>query len=91
VVRIQRCYLAAVVACLVRVLVVHVVWNADLGENARMNSRVLCTLVSNCLELMREAVSDGILSDLDRKRWCQILPSQNTKYVDVPYTVPVCC
>ena len=68
-VRIQRCYLTAVVASLVRVFIVHVIWNADLCEDARMNSHVLCTLVADCLELVREAVPDSILSNLDSERW----------------------
>lgn len=89
VIGIQGSYLAAVVTCLVRILVVHIVWDTDLGEDTWVDTRVLCTFVSDRLELVGEAVSDGILANLYGERWREILSSQHTEYVDIPYAVPM--
>jgi len=89
VIGIQGSYLAAVVTCLVRILVVHIVWDTDLGEDTGVDTRVLCTFVSDRLELVGEAVSDGILANLYGERWREILSSQHTEYVDIPYAVPM--
>lgn len=75
VVRVQRRNLAAVVARLVRIFVVHVIWYANLREDAGMNAHVLCTLFANGLELMREAVPYSTLSNLDGERWCEVFAS----------------
>jgi hypothetical protein len=37
---------------------------------------------------MRETVSYGILSNLDGEGWCEILPSQYTKNINIPDPVP---
>lgn len=85
---VQRCYLTAVVARLVRILVIHVVGDANLGEDARVHSRVLSALVADRLELVREAVSNRRLSNLDGKCRRQVLSSQHAENVHVPHPVP---
>jgi hypothetical protein len=86
---IQGSDLATIVAGLVGVLVVHVVWDADLCKDTRMDAHVLGTFFSNCPELMGEAVSYRILTNLDGESWCEILASQHAEHVDVPHAVPV--
>jgi hypothetical protein len=86
---IQGSDLATIVAGLVGVLVVHVVWDADLCKDTRMDAHVLGTFFSNCPELMGEAVSYRILTNLDSESWCEILASQHAEHVDVPHAVPV--
>lgn len=61
--------LAGVVAGLVGVLVVHVVGNADFGEDARVGAHVVDAFFSDRCELVSQAVSDGGFAYFDRKCW----------------------
>jgi hypothetical protein len=89
VVGIQGSDLAAVVARLVGVLVVHIIWYTNFCKDARMDTHVLGTFFSDRTQLVGETVSYSSLTDLDGKGWCKILASQHAEDVDVPHAVPV--
>lgn len=81
--------LAAVVAGLVCVLVVHVVWDAYLGEDAWVDARILCAFVANGFELMGEAISNGGFADFDGEGWSEVFSAEDAEDVDIPDTIPV--
>jgi hypothetical protein len=88
-IRIQSRDLAAVITGLIRMLIVHVVRNPDLSENAGVNPHIIHALVTHCCKLMRKTVSNRVLSNLDGERRRKILASKHAKYIDVPDTVPI--
>ena len=64
-VRIHGMQLAVIVACPVRVLVVHIERNADFSEDAGVRAHVVKALLLNGAKLVPYAVSNGRLTDLD--------------------------
>jgi hypothetical protein len=46
-------------------------------------------LLADSLELITEAVANSVLANFDSKRRGEIFPSQDTKDVDVPNSIPV--
>jgi hypothetical protein len=86
---IQGSDLATIIACLVGVLVVHIVWDADFCKDARVDAHVLGTFFSDRPELVREAVSYRILTNFDGESGCEVFAAQHAEYVDVPHAVPV--
>src|SRR3569833_1528531 len=86
---IHRRRLAGVVAGFVRLLIVHIVRNAELGQNARQVADVVASFLSQCCELIPETVSNSRLAELDGKRRVQILSTEYPDHIDVPVSVPL--
>lgn len=64
---IHRTGLATVIPSFIRVFIIHVVRDSDLGKDKRMITHVIEAFLSEELELVAQAVSDGGLTNLDCK------------------------
>lgn len=82
-------YLAAVVTRLVRMLFIHIIWYANLGEDARVNAHILCALLLNRCELVCKAIPDRCFSYFYGECWSEIFASQNAENINIPDTIPI--
>ena len=81
--------LAGVVSGFVGVFVVHVIGNADFGEDAGVFAHVVQPFFAHCGQLVSEAVPNGCLAEFNGEGWCQITASQDAQHVNVPIAVPM--
>lgn len=88
-VRIHCPYLAAVIPCFVRLLVVHVVRDPDLGEYQWMISHISQAFVPKEFELITQAISNCSFTDLDGKGRSEILPTEDAYHINVVEPIPV--
>jgi hypothetical protein len=74
-IRVHRERLARVVACLVRLPVVHVEGNADLGKQARVLAHVFQPFLPHGAQLISEIVANRSIANADGERGTKILAS----------------
>lgn len=70
-------------------LVIHIIWNANLSEDKGMISHIIQALLAKKLELVTQAVPDCRLANLDCERRCPVLASKYTNDIHVVKPVPV--
>lgn len=80
--------LATVVACLVGILVIHVIGDSDFCKQQWMVAHVIQTFITEELELISQAVSNCSLSNLDSKGRGPVLAPKNTNHIDIIKTIP---
>lgn len=82
-VRIHCSHLIAVIPRFVRMLVIHVVRNSDLGEYQWMISHISQALVPKEFELVTQAISNCSFTNLDSKRRSEILPTEDAYHIHI--------
>lgn len=84
-------HLAAIVARFVCIFVVHVIRDSNLREDHRVVTHIPKTFISQELELIAHAVSNGSFTDFDTKHGRQILATEDTNDIDIVESIPIVC
>jgi hypothetical protein len=82
------CDLTAIITGLVRVLVIHIVRDADFGEYTRMDAHIVGAFLAYSSKLVSKAVPYSCLPNLDSESWGKVFTPQDTKNINIPYAIP---
>lgn len=80
--------LATIVSSLVRIFVVHVIWNPNLRKYHRMTAHINSAFIAEELELVTQTVANGRLANFERKGRGEVLAPENTNNIHIVESVP---
>lgn len=81
--------LAAVIPCLVGILIVHVIRNSNFRIEQRVVAHIVQTFITKELQLIPQTISDRSFANFDGKGRSPIFAPKNTDDVHIIETIPV--